>query len=199
MSTLEVTALAVTAGWLTLASTACLLLVRQVGLLTIRLNEALARGGAFDTGLEVGDPVPAEAVRAAPELVGARIYALFLSSGCAPCRLLATDLEDNAEQPWTAEIVVILTGGGAGADGVAELLPRELAIVRDPGATSVTQAFAANTTPLAFQLERGYVTGKALLLRGMSDLVALIESRETSDAGIFVGPTDLQEVPGDRV
>jgi hypothetical protein len=54
-------------------------------------------------------------------------------------------------------------------------------VVRDPQARRLMTALEADLTPVVFEIDRGYITGKGIP-RGIDDVVALVNARAHSDA-----------------
>src|SRR3989337_654595 len=96
MELLSLTA-AIASAWLLLVTLVVLALVRQVGLLTVRIDRGLPRFAPDQDGPEIGAPVPTDVLAVLPQL-GAlgRRQVLLLSAACAPCRELAVGLARSA-------------------------------------------------------------------------------------------------------
>ncbi|HEX5973564.1 MAG TPA: hypothetical protein VFY57_00265, partial [Rubrobacteraceae bacterium] len=82
MSALAVTALVLVCVWLGALTLVAVLLVRQIGLLTVRLNVA-SQTLSLDDGPEVGSDVPEEVASVLPGR-DERSYLLLVSAGCQP-------------------------------------------------------------------------------------------------------------------
>src|SRR5919205_3143369 len=92
MSALAVAALVLVCIWLGVLTLVVVLLVRQIGLLTVRLSVASQAFSLDDDGPEVGIDLPEEVTSVLPELKEGRAYLLLISAGCTPCRELVADL-----------------------------------------------------------------------------------------------------------
>jgi hypothetical protein len=175
MNALVVTAIVLGSLWVATLTLVVLLLVRQIGLITVRLDTA---GSALDDGLGIGDSVPAEAVAALPAIGRDLAYLLFMSPSCEPCTEIAPQL---GRHELGATVVALFSGTDEMADDFeAQLLP-DVETVRDPAATRIAEALRVRSTPFAVEVENGIVTGKAYI-RDISDLLRLISARDTSEA-----------------
>ena len=173
MSGIAVAALVLVCVWLGVLSLVVVLLVRQIGLLTVRLSVAGQGLSLDDDGPEVGSEEPDEVASALSSLEGERAYVLLLSSTCAPCRELAADVgERHFDQP----IVALVPGDEQMAGELASLLPSGMQAVLDPDATRLAEALRITSTPFALEVENGAVTRKAYLYSGAPDLVEFVET-----------------------
>jgi hypothetical protein len=173
MSALLIAAVVLVSIWLGVLSLVVVLLVRQIGLLTVRLSVA-SQGLALDNdGPEVGSSIPDEVTSALPNLEEERAYLLLISAGCAPCRELVADL---GEHRFEQEIVALVPGRAEQANELAELLPSGIRVVLDPQAHRLANVLRLESTPFVLEVERGTVTRKAYLHEGASDLVRFVES-----------------------
>jgi hypothetical protein len=78
--------------WLGVLSLVVVLLVRQIGLLTLRFDQVDLADPPFKPegdGPELGDAVPPDVIAALPELATEPTYLLLLSATCTSCRELA--------------------------------------------------------------------------------------------------------------
>jgi hypothetical protein len=179
MSGLEVVVVALVAVWLAVLTIVVLLLVRQIGLLTVRLEHAGPRISMDDDGLDVGRPVPEQTLAAVPELAAGRKYAVVLSASCAPCRDLAAEL---GRAQLDADVIVLVAGDEEFSPQLVALLDG-LDVVLDPRATEATAGLEIGTAPFAFELTDGVVTAKTYL-RSVAELAALTEAvPESASAG----------------
>jgi hypothetical protein len=190
VSGLGVAALVVAGVWLAVLTLLAVLTVRQVGLLTVRLDRMTEDTSGADDGLEVGAAVPAEVTAAVPGLDGQPGYLLVISAGCEPCRELAGDLEGET---LDARVVALLTGESDIAGEMAALFPPQVELVRDPHAASALRGLEVQTTPFVFEVDDGQITGKSVL-RGADDLLSFMEGRERSEAA--EPPLRITEVEG---
>lgn len=172
--------------WLAVLSFVLILVIRQIALVTARLDAAGSLFSVADDGLDVGNEVPEEILSRIPQLRSDLAYVLVISATCMPCRELATELSTIPyEAPRT---VALLAGREELAQGLEELLPQHIEVIRDPDATELAKdGFQLQSTPFAFQVERGTITGKAYL-RSATHLVELIEARRQQGEAILDEP-----------
>ena len=172
MSSIEVVAVVVVGVWLATVSFVLLLLVRQIGLLTVLVQQGGPPVSMDRDGLEVGEQVPEDVVSAL-SLNGRPTYVLLMSTTCGPCRELAADLEGAAID---APLVALVSGADDLADGLVALLPNGVRVVRDPDATVLAKSLRINSSPFAIEVEAGTVTGKSYV-NTRSDLLRLVDAR----------------------
>jgi len=171
MSALALAALVLVCIWLGVLTLVVVLLVRQIGLLTVRLSVADRALSVDNDGPEVGSSVPEEV--ALPDLEEERAYLLLISAGCTPCRELVADLGDRR---FEQNIVALVPGSEEQASELAALLPPGIRAVLDPEASSLAESLKIQSTPFALEVERGTITRKAYLYEGASDLIGFVES-----------------------
>jgi hypothetical protein len=173
MSELAIAALVLVCIWLGILTLVVVLLVRQIGLLTVRLSVAGQALSVDNDGPEVGSSIPEEVASVLPNLEEERAYLLLISASCTPCRELVADL---GERRFDQKIVALVPGGEEQASELAALLPPGIRAVLDPEATRLTEALKLQSTPFVLEVERGTVTRKAYLYEGASDLIGFVES-----------------------
>ncbi|MDQ3936003.1 MAG: hypothetical protein M3340_15385 [Actinomycetota bacterium] len=177
MTGIELAAVIALGVWMATLSLCVALCVRQVGLLTVRVQAGAGAAEELRDGLEIGQQVPGVVQRALPS-DGGVTYVLAMEAGCVACRQLADQLRDVEVD---ARIVAFVQGTDAGAGVIAELLEKVATVVRDPDARDLTAALEIELTPTVLELDRGFVTGKGVI-RDVDDVVSLINAREYSDA-----------------
>lgn len=154
MSPLELIALIAGTLWLGILTLGLLLAIRQISILTLRVE-----AGSFsvaDDGLPLGSPVPQEVLEALP-LSTEPVNVLVMSASCRPCREVAEELHDaELEGP----LVVLLPGADDLAAAVRALLPSRLPVVADPDAHTLAEALGIKSTPFAVSIADGAVVGK---------------------------------------
>jgi hypothetical protein len=173
MSALEVTALVFTAVWLGVVSLAVLLLVRQVGVLTVRLDVASRLISPAKNGLPVGTAIPRDAATELPQLQEGVHYLLALSSTCDPCRELVARLDGN---PLPEPVIALVSGPSDRTEGFVALLPPGVQVIRDPEADSLLKSLQIETTPFAVEVKDGAISGNAVLTEA-TDLQRLMEAQ----------------------
>jgi hypothetical protein len=193
MSALAVTALVLVCVWLGALTLVAVLLVRQIGLLTVRLNVASQTLSLDDDGPEVGSDVPEEVASVLPGR-DERSYLLLISAGCQPCRELVSDL---GEHRFEQSVVALVPGRAEQASELAALLPSGVRAVLDPRATRLAEVLELESTPFALEIEGGTFTRKAFLHEGASDLVGFVSSGDPPpQKGSFVELTEKRAVEG---
>ena len=194
MSALAIAALVLVCIWLGVLTLVVVLLVRQVGLLTVRLSVAGEATSLDNDGPEIGSSVPEDVAVVLPDQAEEHAYLLLISSTCLPCWELATDL---AEHCFEQNIVALVPGHEEQAGELAALLPSSMRVVLDPEATRLAGALQLESTPFALEIERGAVTRKAYLHQGASDLIEFVESgSSTAEMHNFVEITEKEEIEG---
>ena len=195
MSALAIAALVLVCIWLGVLTLVVVLLVRQIGLLTVRLSVASQAFSLDNDGPEVGSSLPEEVTSVVPELMEERAFLLLISSSCTPCRELVADLQGG--HSFEQKVVALVPGGEEQAREMAALLPSGIRVMLDPEAARLAEAIDLESTPFALEVERGTVTRKAFLHQGASDLVAFVESGSThAETKSFVEITDKETVEG---
>jgi hypothetical protein len=174
MSALAVAALVLVCIWLGALTLVAILLVRQVGLLTVRLSVAGQALAVDNDGPEVGSDLPEGVTSALPDLLGTeRAYLLLISAGCSPCRELVADIGDRS---FGQTIVALVPGDEGQAGELASLLPSGMRAVLDPEASRLAEMLKLQSTPFVLEIERGRVARKAYLYEGASDLIEFVGS-----------------------
>lgn len=194
MSSLAVAALVLVCIWLGALTLVAVLLVRQVGLLTVRLSVAGQALAVENDGPEVGSDIPEEVTSALPDLETERAYLLLISAGCTPCRELVADIGDRG---FEQTIVALVPGNEEQASELASLLPSGIRPVLDPEAARLAETLGLQSTPFVLEIERGRVTRKAYLYEGASDLIEFVGAGTTSaDKRGFVEITKKEAIEG---
>ncbi len=194
MSALAIAALVLVCIWLGVLTLVVVLLVRQIGLLTVRLSVAGEATPLDNDGLEVGSSVPEDVAVVLPDQAEEHAYLLLVSSTCTPCWELVADL---GERRFEQKIVALVPGHGEKAGELAALLPSDIQVVLDPDASRLAGALQLESTPFVLEVEHGTVTRKAFLHEGASDLIAFVESRNgAAEKKNFVEITEKEEIEG---
>jgi hypothetical protein len=195
MSALAIAALLLVCIWLGVLTLVVVLLVRQIGLLTVRLSVASQAFSLDNDGPEVGSSLPEEVTSVVPELMEEQAFLLLISSSCTPCRELVSDLQ--GEQRFEQKIVALVPGHEEPAREMAALLPSGIRMVLDPDAARVAEAIDLESTPFALEVERGTVARKAFLHEGAADLIAFVEEGSThAETKSFVEITEKETIEG---
>ena len=194
MSALAIAALVLVCIWLGVLTLVVILLVRQIGLLTVRLSVAGEATPLDNDGPEIGSIVPEDVAEVLPDQSEEHAYLLLVSSTCTPCWELVADL---GERRFAQKIVALVPGHGEKAGELAALLPSGIQVVLDPEATRLAGALQLESTPFALEVEHGTVTRKAYLHEGASDLIAFVESRNgAAEKQNFVEITEKEDFEG---
>lgn len=194
MSALAITALVLICAWLGVLTLVVVLLVRQIGLLTVRLSVASQTLSLDDDGPEVGSNVPDDVASILSDLEENRGYLLLISAGCTPCRELVVEL---GEHRFEQKILALVPGREEQASQLAALLPSDIRVVLDPEATELAESLELESTPFAIEVEGGTVTRKTYLHEGASDLIAFVESGEAAvEKKNFVEITEKEAIEG---
>ena len=195
MSALAIAALVLVCIWLGVLTLVVVLLVRQIGLLTVRLSVASQAFSLDNDGPEVGSSIPEEVTSVVPELMEERAFLLLISSSCTPCRELVSDLQ--GARHFEQKVVALVPGHEEPAREMAALLPSGIRVVLDPDAARLAEALELESTPFALEVERGTVARKTFLHEGAADLVAFVESGSThAETKGFVEITEKETIEG---
>ena len=177
MSTAGTVAIVAATAWLAALTLVVLLLVRQHGLVVARLQEFNSGFSPANDGPDVGSPVP-DAVRAAfQHLDGAVHHLLLLSATCGPCRGLVSDLRGTE---LAAPVAALVPGRSDAADGLVELIPPEIAVIRDPEASVLAETLGIRSSPFGLRLQDGVVARKSYL-NNASDLMRLMADEDEGE------------------
>jgi hypothetical protein len=171
MSALAIVALVLVCAWLGALTFVVMLLVRQVGLLTVRLSIATQAISLDEDGPEIGSSLPADVAEVMPEDEPAHL--LLVSAGCDPCWELAVELDGHR---FGQGVVALVPGRREQADELAALLPPGTRAVFDPEATELAESLDLESTPFVLEVEGGTVTRKVHLYGGASALIEFVES-----------------------
>ncbi len=195
MSALAIAALVLVCIWLGVLTLVVVLLVRQIGLLTVRLSVAGDTISLDDDGPEVGSSIPEAVASVLPNRGKERAFLLLISSSCTPCRELVADLQ--GEHSFEQKIVALVPGPEELASELSALLPSGVRAVLDPQATELAEALDLESTPFALEVEGGTVTRKAFLHGGASALIEFVESAgERAETKSFVDITEKNAIEG---
>ena len=194
MSALAIAALVLVCVWLGVLTLVVILLVRQIGLLTVRLSVAGGATSLDDDGPDVGSSVPEDVAAVLPDRAAERAFLLLISSSCTPCRELVVDL---GEHRFEQKVVALVPGPEEQSGELAALLPSGIGVVLDPEATRLAGALQLESTPFVLEVEQGTITSKAFLHEGVSDLIAFVESGNgAAEKKNFVEITEKEEIEG---
>jgi len=158
MSELAIAAFILMGVWLGVLTLVIVLIVRQIGVLTVQLSLAEPGFSVDNDGPEVNSPVPAEVIATLPQVNSERTTILFVSATCTPCRTLVADLQ---KYRFDSQVTALVAGRQELADGLIKMLSPSVHVVRDPAASQVAEAFNIHSTPFALLVENGTVKAKS--------------------------------------
>ena len=166
------------------------LLVRQVGLLTVHLSMATQTISLDDDGPEVGSNLPEDVAEVMPE--GEPAYLLLISAGCDPCRELVAELGGRR---FEQSIMALVPGRQEQAELQRCSHPTSGGIRSE--ATQLSESLDLESTPFALEVRGGTITRKAHLYGGASALIEFVESRSVpAQKGSFIEITEKEAIEG---
>lgn len=193
MSALAIAALVLVCIWLGALTLVVVLLVRQIGLLTVRLSIASQTISLDDDGPEVGSDVPEDVASVLPDHEEPA-YLLLISAGCDPCRELVADL---GGRHFEQDIVALVPGREEQASELAVLLPSGMQVVLDPKATMLAESLELEATPFALEIGGRTVTRKTHLHGGASALLEFVEGgSDPAQKKNFIEITEEEAIEG---
>ncbi|MFL5900074.1 MAG: hypothetical protein ACJ75S_02600 [Solirubrobacterales bacterium] len=162
MSQLGILAVVLISAWLGILSVVIALLVRQVALLTYRVDPDYALDG-----LAVGRRIPSSISKLLPEGSGS---VLVLGVGCGACRELVDGLRGHViDEP----LVAIIEGDELLAQTLVEALPENIQTLTGQSAEHAYSALGLQTTPFMFSVEHRKILRKDVL-RGLRHFLSLL-------------------------
>lgn len=166
MSPLAILALALVSVWIGVLSIVSALLVRQVALLSKRIDPDYAMDG-----LAVGRRIPHWLADLLP---GGSGSVLVLGAGCAPCRELAHGLRGlDVDLP----VVAVIEGDEANGATLSQDLPSSFQVLTGPTAMRAYSDLKLETTPFLFSVDRREIVDKAVP-RGAQHFLSLFQTPE---------------------
>jgi hypothetical protein len=159
VSGLEQAMVIIVAAWLAVLTFVLLLVVRQVGLMTVRLSIAAPHTPADQDGPDLGASLPGT-VTSMIGINGGGSTLVFLSGTCSTCRSLAAEMSRTGVDEDT---IVLIGGRPKTAQVVGELLPESLKRFFEPVATRVADDLGVESVPFALHVDEGVVKAKAYL------------------------------------
>lgn len=170
MSTAELIALVTVAIWLAVLTVAIVLVIRQIGLLTVRLTYAAPHSPADEHGPDLGTALP-EMVRESISLNGEATIVVFLSGTCSPCREFISSASPADFEHGT---VTLISGREELAGQVADMLPEKARRFLDPVSNEVAKALGIEMVPFGILIVENKIEAKTYL-RTADDLERLRE------------------------
>ncbi|HYI99688.1 MAG TPA: hypothetical protein VEX36_08470 [Thermoleophilaceae bacterium] len=169
---LDTAVLAVGGAWIAAMTVVVLGLIRQIGLITVRMERDQHASAAVNDGLNVGEAVPEAVIEQLAVDEHSVGYLLILGAVCTPCRELASDLGGAVlERPVTA----LISGSEELSGAMSSLLPDDVSVIRDAGEGEIAQSLRVETSPFVFEIADGKVRGKAVL-RGAEHLLSFMQA-----------------------
>lgn len=176
MNGLAVAALIFIGVWLAVLTLVMLLVIRQIGVLTVQLSRAVPGFSVDKDGPEIGSAIPAEIVAKLPQIDDTRrITIMLISATCTPCRTLVDELQ---KYRFDSSVIALLAGRPELADSLVPLLTPRMHVVRDPEASQVAEAFNIHSTPFGVVVEGGKVIVKTYL-HSADHFLALVDGHRT--------------------
>jgi hypothetical protein len=169
---LEAVAILVASLWIAILTLISVLLVRQVGLLTVRLDRERDSGRVATDGLKLGTVAP-EPLRAVVEGLESPSFLLVLGANCLPCRDLVAGLDDGVS--FDSPLVALVTGNEEIAAHLGRELPDGTIVVVGNTAQQIFDVLNLDTTPFIFELA-DRISGKTAL-RSAAHLISFIEGK----------------------
>lgn len=162
--------------WLATLTLALLLAIRQIALLTIRLNVLNTIGlDRVGSGPELGSSVNTALVRDHLLDSPARVAVFALASNCSSCHGFAESLPAEANAVDT-QVVCLLTGSGPTLDSLRAYIPAWVRLIEDPVATRIGEDLELSATQVALLINGdGRLMGRAVLSEP-TDLADLLQS-----------------------
>jgi hypothetical protein len=187
MSELATAAFILMGVWLGVLTLVIVLIVRQIGVLTVQLSAAGPSFSVDEDGPEVNSPVPAEVIATLPQVNSERATILFISATCTPCRTLVADLQ---KYRFDSQVTALVAGRQELADGLIKMLSPSVNVVRDPAASQVAEAFNIHSTPFALMVEEETVKMKTYV-RSADHFLALVAGHRTKESETSGGTTHV--------
>jgi hypothetical protein len=192
MSALAIAAIVLVCAWLGVLTFVVMLLVRQVGLLTVRVTMATQAMSLDDDGPDIGSSLPEDVAEVMPERE--RAYLLLISAGCEPCRELVAELDGHR---FEQKMVALVPGNQEQAAELVALLPPGIRVVLDPEATQLAESLDLESTPFALEVKNGTVVSKVHVFGGASALVEFVESGNAREQNRgLVKKTEKESIEG---
>ena len=144
--------------WAASISIIIIVLIRQVSLISVRLNlqMRLPDMSEYGTGPELGTLIPESVSNAVPRTV----TILALEGTCGPCHELAAALPSRA-QDLIGTLAIFLAGKGRPTEELKKVIPSWVKVIEDPDATQLSREMNLSRTRWALRLHNGVVVGHA--------------------------------------
>lgn len=154
-----VAALVILGVWCVGMSVVILTLVRQVSLISVRLDlqMRLPDLGDVGSGPDVGHRVDVPML----QRFGDDFVAVAITGTCSSCYAFLDSLQGS--DPLDPPLVLLLAGRGPGTREAASLVPDWVSVVRDPDASQVGRQLELSRTLVALHIRGGEIVGRATI------------------------------------
>lgn len=169
MTDLQMVLLATSAFWLAVLTLVVSLLVRQLGLVALKL-EQVSTFAPMSDGPSIGAPAPTWIDEYATGEGADPVDLLLVSATCGPCRELVQAMKGRE---WP-RLLVLVPGSETLAEAIASELPTNAEIFRDPLASQFASDLAIRSTPYAVRFRSGVVEKKSSV-RSAEDFAEFVE------------------------
>lgn len=163
-------ALVALALWAAAATLAILVLIRQVSLISVRLDLTMRLPDLTDVGVgpELGQPIELTELR-----VASRYVLVAVTGTCTSCHDFVSDLKERRPDGLRDELVLLVAGRGRPVRDLLERVPDWVAhVVRDPVATQIGSRLGLSRTLVALHVVDGRLIGRSDVA-GFDDLALL--------------------------
>lgn len=169
MSSIEIVAYSVVAIWLAATTLIMVLVMRQMSLMTIRLDSASPHMDPNDHGPRVGTILPEDTL-VGPEFQSDKYVLALLSTSCSPCREFAESLTPEHVE---GGVIIGIAGEDVFAGDVAELLPSTANVAKGESTTQAAVDLGIELMPFALRIESRRIVAK-MFLKTPEDLQQLV-------------------------
>jgi hypothetical protein len=176
MNSTELVVTAAGGVWLAVLSFLILLCIRQVTILTQRLDLMAGPPRSEDAGIAVGMPIPEAASRVVDENGKGKIV-LLMSATCGPCVEVASELTDTG---FDRPVTLLMPGAEKNAERLIGMIPASFDVIRDPEAKELAERLGISMTPFALGVKDGWVVGKSYV-NTADDLLRLQDAMDAVD------------------
>ncbi|MEK7422965.1 MAG: hypothetical protein AAB131_03900 [Actinomycetota bacterium] len=169
LSAIQWIVVAVVGTWAIAVTLVLLTLVRQVSLISVRLDLKMRLSDLSDVGVGPDLGMPVESQSAAMP-VGEYVM-VGLTGTCNSCVEFAKSLPAEGPPPGPP-VVVLAAGSKASATRISRLLPEWVTVVTEPSATQIGRDLGLSRTTGALHVSNGVLLGRADV-GSFEDLMAL--------------------------
>lgn len=181
MNTLETVVVGLVVSWLLVLTLIVILIVRQIGLITLRFEFVSGTEIPLSDGPDIGTAIPQGVLEKLSGFGQGLSYLLLLSSTCTQCHELGPQLRELSP---AGQVFTLVPGRAETATELVVKLPDWVRVIVDPMASEIANELDFKLTPAALEVEEGVVTGKTHL-KAAADLQRFMDARSESDAAEF--------------